>query len=61
MRLLDLIAVVCLVLITVVRSFTPSFVIGITSTDKREGIKIVPANIGELLTARGLAYWCMDS
>jgi hypothetical protein len=25
-----------------------------------EGIKIVPANIGELLTARGLAYWCMD-
>ncbi len=26
-----------------------------------EGIKVVPANIGELLTARGLAYWCMDS
>nr|CAJ00336.1 putative LAGLIDADG homing endonuclease [Rhizophagus intraradices] len=25
-----------------------------------EGVKIVPANIGELLTARGLAYWSMD-
>jgi hypothetical protein len=25
-----------------------------------EGIKIVPANIKELLTARGLAYWAMD-
>jgi hypothetical protein len=24
------------------------------------GIKIVPANIKELLTARGLAYWAMD-
>jgi len=25
-----------------------------------EGIKIVPANIEELLTVRGLAYWAMD-
>jgi hypothetical protein len=24
------------------------------------GVKIVPPTIGELLTARGLAYWAMD-
>jgi hypothetical protein len=24
------------------------------------GVKILPPNIGELLTARGLAYWAMD-
>ena len=24
------------------------------------GVKIIPLNIGELLTARGLAYWAMD-
>lgn len=26
----------------------------------KDNIKIVPLNIGELLTARGLAYWAMD-
>lgn len=24
------------------------------------GVKVVPSNIGEILTARGLAYWAMD-
>jgi len=26
----------------------------------KEKVKIVPKNLGELLTARGLAYWIMD-
>jgi hypothetical protein len=25
-----------------------------------DGVKIIPSNLGELLTARGLAYWLMD-
>jgi hypothetical protein len=27
---------------------------------KKEGTKIVPANIGEFLTARSLAFWSID-
>nr|CAZ66669.1 LAGLIDADG homing endonuclease [Funneliformis caledonium] len=61
-RLLDLTPVVCLVSITIVRSFilTPAWGPRALSPWAEGGIKIVPANIKELLTARGLAYWAMD-
>jgi hypothetical protein len=45
-----------------VRSFilTPAWGPRALSPWAEGGIKIVPANIKELLTARGLAYWAMD-